>query len=273
MQGVFSMTAVYYPQQMRTPGGDWTQPPAWHHTKETRMGRPPLYPTDPKPCVVCGTTMVKRQREHAYTFYHRKYCNRTCGIKARSERQRATFPDRSCVICGKPIVRKPKEIALAFGKRKTCGPKCGATQAGRTLRKKAETTTPRYCVVCGVLLEQKQREPRNDFIRRLTCDPQCARKRSIATALGRYGRSSPYPPEWGREVRSAIRERDNHTCQICGATPGTRAHDVHHIDGVKANIDQSNLITLCHPCHAKVTTGDKDYWFAIFAAMMQEESQ
>jgi 5-methylcytosine-specific restriction endonuclease McrA len=51
------------------------------------------------------------------------------------------------------------------------------------------------------------------------------------------------------EVKTLIRERDNHTCQICGK-PG---HDVDHIIPWKESHDSTlgNLRVLCHSCNMK----------------------
>lgn len=75
----------------------------------------------------------------------------------------------------------------------------------------------------------------------------------------------------GRDlIREKVRERDNHTCQICGKiwVTGQRRFDVHHLDvefegldrmykGTKRPkgqyaIDKANMgrmVTYCHKCH------------------------
>ncbi len=76
-------------------------------------------------------------------------------------------------------------------------------------------------------------------------------------------------PNWPT-VRELIKERDNHTCQICGVTQDELTQrsletddyffsefslEVDHIKPVKTHphleFVQSNLRTLCHDCHAK----------------------
>lgn len=64
----------------------------------------------------------------------------------------------------------------------------------------------------------------------------------------------------------AVLERDNFECQDCGMTQEqhiiifNRRLDIHHIDGYGKNTpkedknnDMSNLITLCHRCHTKIS--------------------
>ena len=57
-------------------------------------------------------------------------------------------------------------------------------------------------------------------------------------------------------IRKQCFERDNYTCQLCGAT-NQRLH-IHHRDNLghhltnTPNNDLSNLQTLCHCCHARL---------------------
>lgn len=53
-------------------------------------------------------------------------------------------------------------------------------------------------------------------------------------------------------IRAGIIERDGHRCRVCGADPVEARLDVHHIDHDRANNRDSNLVTLCHPCHRQV---------------------
>lgn len=56
-------------------------------------------------------------------------------------------------------------------------------------------------------------------------------------------------------IRQKVLERDNYTCQICGAGIETQLH-VHHIEPVALNpmeqLDKENMITLCKKCHINV---------------------
>ncbi|GAH15014.1 unnamed protein product, partial [marine sediment metagenome] len=69
----------------------------------------------------------------------------------------------------------------------------------------------------------------------------------------------PYPPEFNVVLKRKIRERDNYTCQLCGA----EGKDVHHIDYAKENCEPSNLITLCRSCHTK-TEFNREEWLEHF---------
>lgn len=71
---------------------------------------------------------------------------------------------------------------------------------------------------------------------------------------------SDYGPGWNPEKRRRVRERDSHTCQLCGYTPRTGEDplDVHHLMPAKQFEDNDprcnrmeNLVALCKSCHRK----------------------
>jgi hypothetical protein len=70
----------------------------------------------------------------------------------------------------------------------------------------------------------------------------------------------PYTIDWTNELRKFIRDRDNHTCQLCL----NKGNQVHHIDYNKKNCDINNLITLCKKCHSK-TNKDREKWKKFFS--------
>ena len=67
----------------------------------------------------------------------------------------------------------------------------------------------------------------------------------------------PYCEKFNKALKIAVKERDNHTCQLCGATDKKLA--VHHVHYDKENC-YPDLITLCHqPCNTKVNSNRKHY--------------
>jgi hypothetical protein len=83
----------------------------------------------------------------------------------------------------------------------------------------------------------------------------------------------PYPTEWNEELRELIRTRDNYTCKICGLKQENligmhQKLPVHHIDYNKDNLNPSNLISLCLPCHSK-TNYYRDKWYEYFQILIQ----
>jgi acetyltransferase-like isoleucine patch superfamily enzyme len=60
-------------------------------------------------------------------------------------------------------------------------------------------------------------------------------------------KQTPYPPEWTKELRRSVKERQERKCGLCGA--GDLRLHVHHINWDKLNCATSNLIALCAKCH------------------------
>ena len=56
------------------------------------------------------------------------------------------------------------------------------------------------------------------------------------------------------KVQREGKERDQHTCQICGSKNHTEGHHIMDVSfGGAANID--NIVTLCRDCHKNVHRG------------------
>lgn len=54
------------------------------------------------------------------------------------------------------------------------------------------------------------------------------------------------------QIRQAVLDRDEHTCQICGKVKTTRLHVHHILKRVSGGTDHlDNLITVCPSCHNK----------------------
>ncbi len=83
--------------------------------------------------------------------------------------------------------------------------------------------------------------------------------------------NKPYPFAFDEALKIQIRERDNHTCQLCGTTQEEQklTLNIHHLDYNKANIEHSNLITLCRSCNAKVN-GNRSHWQSHFETKIQQ---
>lgn len=80
---------------------------------------------------------------------------------------------------------------------------------------------------------------------------------------------NPYPPEFNKELKQRIRERDNFTCCLCGRTEREELEElnqvlcVNHIDYNKQNCKENNLNTLCLRCNSKINR-DREYWTNYF---------
>ena len=84
----------------------------------------------------------------------------------------------------------------------------------------------------------------------------------------------PYSKKYTKELRRAIRKRDNYKCQYCGMTQEEhlqiwgRKIEIHHINYNKQNCKENNLITLCKLCNMKANS-NRDYWFAYYTYIME----
>lgn len=64
------------------------------------------------------------------------------------------------------------------------------------------------------------------------------------------GAGGKYPPEFSEALKRRIKRRDGYKCRKCdrSSSPDRRL-EVHHTDHNRRNNDESNLVTLCQPCH------------------------
>lgn len=80
----------------------------------------------------------------------------------------------------------------------------------------------------------------------------------------------PYGLGFTKTLKAHIRERDDHTCQLCGTRENGRLLNVHHIDYSKTNHNITNLISLCDACHSKVNT-NREYWQNYFTQLLADK--
>jgi len=85
------------------------------------------------------------------------------------------------------------------------------------------------------------------------------------------GGSSRLPYSWEfRTIRKKIIERDNATCQVCHKKLSDEFCQIHHINYLKNDDREENLILLCPSCHAK-TNYNRDMWIPYFKKIMIEK--
>ena len=79
------------------------------------------------------------------------------------------------------------------------------------------------------------------------------------------GRSfEPYSPDFNKEKKQQVLERDNYTCQCPNCDHLSVILCIHHIDYDKQNNSLENLITLCDFCHNKTNGKNKRHYFTEF---------
>lgn len=156
-----------------------------------------------------------------------KYCSTSC----RDAAARTVAPS-NCLTCGS-VVRK----------KKYCNHSCYA----ESLKGKPKPNKRRVlCVVCGSESGKGARKycSRDCYLKEHTAN-------NITPELDRLRRSSAY-----KRWRSAIFERDDYTCQLCGIRGGELNAD--HIKAFalypELRFEMDNGRTLCVTCHRNTPT-------------------
>jgi hypothetical protein len=181
-----------------------------------------------------------------------------------------------CPICGK----------MYKGQNKTCGsPICVSEAISRSAKLRTGEKNPFYgkspttehrekisiklskgiriktCSWCGKQFET------NGWVdhRRNYCSEECISENRAALNYEMFGEyhpnyhngesRKPYPLGFDKYIKGHIGRRDNYTCTLCQKYSKL----VHHIDYNKDNLDESNLIILCHSCNSKVNF-NRGYW-------------
>lgn len=213
------------------------------------------------PCVVCGQLFTANPCK---LVIGRRYCSRRCFTQAQS----TTRTVKNCAWCGKEFMARTRS-------RQYCSVSCSAY--GRPARPNG-SASPQWrggpitchCTQCGM---EFQRCRASCTTQRTFCSRSCCAQWVSENLVGdkapRWlgGKSfEPYPTTFNDNFKRRIRERDNYTCALCGASNST---SVHHINYVKDDTTPENCITLCVSCHAK-TNHRRGYWQTHFEQYMAQ---
>jgi 5-methylcytosine-specific restriction endonuclease McrA len=121
------------------------------------------------------------------------------------------------------------------------------------------------CPTCGLTVEYRGRKRHFAKVRRF-CSTDCwyayVRLHPEANRTFKGGREPYYGPNWSHQAKLA-RERDGHSCRLCGAHQVNPRLDVHHRrsrrafgrEDFEAMNALENLISLCKSCHRRVESG------------------
>jgi len=82
----------------------------------------------------------------------------------------------------------------------------------------------------------------------------------------------PYSPEFNRELKKLIKERDQYICQNLDCEYKINVLVVHHIDYDKKNNDLKNLIALCNSCNIKANF-NRQYWLKFYQNIMGNRNE
>ncbi len=228
-------------------------------------------------CIVCK----KSFKVHPCRAGAAKFCSRRCLKLGKRKRVK-----RICQACGNGFESKPSDVKAGNGKycsihckyigqkermsgdkspvkrpevrRKISEAHRGKKKGPYSLERRRKISEaqrgPRFertCSACNKKFLVKQHEVNSG---RRFCSKRCKYEYMVSENSPSWqgGKSFEiYPPGWTEALRSSIRSRDNHVCQICGTKQGDRTLHVHHIDYDKGNFDPKNLISLCAACHGR----------------------
>jgi 5-methylcytosine-specific restriction endonuclease McrA len=194
-------------------------------------------------CIQCGN-QIYRKPSHVYRNTS-QFCSRTCRGQYQSEHPRGKhLIEMVCKQCGVAFKTWPTRI-----------------KSGR-----------RFCSVACHNIHQTQLDLRVDLICKV-CNKEYRRtfhqltKRNssyCSTACSHEGRRRNLHARnyYWRSIAEKIRQRDKHTCRLCGKYQRSPRLHVHHIikasrfgvEGVKQANHPSNLVSLCASCHRKAET-------------------
>lgn len=207
-------------------------------------------------CETCGKEIEIRPS------VKRRFCSLACRAIWQSkhivgERHHAFDKvERKCVICGEVFFRSSRLAETA----KVCSSECQYKYQSQFLigenHPRWKPKESKECEFCGKVFTL--RVPTNRFCSK-NCQYDWRSQEMLIPGIERK-----YPLAFNERFKKVIRERDNHTCAICGEW----GNQVHHINYIKRDTLPENCITLCHSCHGK-TNHDRNYWKARLSALME----
>lgn len=75
-----------------------------------------------------------------------------------------------------------------------------------------------------------------------------------------------YHPDWAK-ISKAVKLRDGNSCVLCQANGNL---EVHHINEEPSDNNQTNLVTLCRPCHRAIHSEHGGYLLAKIGLYLSE---
>jgi len=175
---------------------------------------------------------------------------------------------RICSVCSKEYVAYPNDLKLGW--KLYCSTLCRSLSKG--------TKVKRICTICGKEFIVKRKAIINSGAKYCSyiCMNKAAKGREKPSIQGEKHPNwkggiwnEKYPLSFNEELKNKIRQRDKFQCQTCGLIDEEHiliygySLNIHHIDYVKENSQENNLISLCHQCHGR-TNYNRAYWIDFF---------
>ena len=232
-------------------------------------------------CDYCGNKIEKsisliEDSEHNFCNYKCKGKWQSKNIIGDKHPNYVEKIEKPCFICGKICYVKPHKLKNKI----LCSKKCRDINKTNIFSGKNNPNWKggywRPCEICGKkkwILPSRDKVGEDRF-----CSKKCFSiwmKISGINSMENNPRwlggisFEKYSVEFNSSFKLKIRERDNFTCQLCGAKEGKHAFDCHHIDYDKKNNIYNNLILLCknNGCHQR-TNNNRDYWKNYFQKLL-----
>lgn len=240
------------------------------------------YPSFTKNCKYCNTGFTVK-----YGVRDQVFCSKSCQVKGAvhpsikknklEQTGSESLKSKSlCTICNTEFEH--------YGEQLNCSTACHAKYMSEArLGENNPNWIPREeldkseCANCGIIFcYGRSGLHKGQF--RIFCSLACAKKKAGGRHLKNREqyiveannfdifveyRSNPYPTEWNDELREKIRNRDNNCCQLCSSAEKL---EVHHIDYIKSNCNENNLVTLCRKCH-NITHHNRQFWTQVFIGL------
>lgn len=182
-----------------------------------------------------------------------------------------TMIDRECAVCGATFQVAPSR--LKHGRGVHCSKECQYIANREKLATGDRTTL--VCIGCGNEFDRLNSWLKKGKGMGKFCSRECRDEHwkgelnpNWQDGSGVYKRG----PHW-HSIRRAVLKRDNYECQECGSKDDLHVH--HKIpfrmfeDADEAN-HESNLITLCPPCHRKEDARHK--WVRVSGSIIRMDA-
>ncbi len=227
-----------------------------------------------KNCVLCGGIFYALRSEERRGGA--KYCSKECYFKGRIRKI-----ENECFICHKTFLTKPSIVKI--GKGIVCSPICSSKKISFDRKGNQPSWLSRKGLVPWNKNKKGLQKAWNKGIRgiikatrgsfRKGMIPWNKGKKFLAGPLnpnwhGGIGRL-PYPFKFNKELKEKIRDRDFYECKNCGMTEEEhlivygRVLIIHHIDYIKTNCSEYNLMAVCLPCNFRFNY-NREYWKNLF---------